>query len=352
MNRVVVDVERRVAQVEPGATHKQLADELVPHGLAFPIGHCPSVGLGGYLLAGGFGWNPRTWGPACWSVTAVDVVTTGGDELRADATSHPDLYWAARGGGLGFPAIVTRFHLDLYELPAIVGRRIAYELDALPALMAWTAETLAKLPPGIEISLIAREQRVAVAATAFRDTARAAEEFLDSALQELPVPDRRLSDSEPEELALNELEGVGGWPAGFRHAADNAFVGEGLEEVGAVIEQAMRSAPSQLSRAVIAFGNHPEHSPDVALSRLGLHSINLYATWESPVDDEPNVDWVRRSMAGVAPWSKGHYIGETDLTAEPGRARACFTAEAWERLERVAAEYDPDRRLAGFLEAG
>ena len=63
LNRIEVDAERRTATVEPGATHQMLADALVPHGLGFPIGHCPSVGLGGYLLAGGYGWNPRVSGP-------------------------------------------------------------------------------------------------------------------------------------------------------------------------------------------------------------------------------------------------------------------------------------------------
>jgi FAD/FMN-containing dehydrogenase len=357
LDAVEVDVEARVARVEPGATHKVLADALVPHGLAFPIGHCPSVGLGGYLLAGGFGWNPRTWGPACWSVAALDVVTAAGEQLRVGADSHPDLYWAARGGGPGFRAIVTRFHLELQQLPTIVGRRIAFRADAIPALMRWTSETLAALPPGIEISLIVRrpwsgddrDLRVTVVATAFRPTRAAAEELLAAALGDLPLPDRIVSRSDPEELALNELEGEGGWHEGLRYAADTCWVSDGLEEVGAAIEQAMRAAPSPLTRAVVAFGAHGEPRPDVALSRLGSDSVNFYATWERPADDEANVAWVRRSMDAVAPWADGHYVGETDLTADPGRARACYSAEAWTRLEQVAAEYDPDRRLAGFL---
>jgi hypothetical protein len=281
------------------------------------------------------------------SVTAVDVVTAGGEELRVDAARHSDLFWAARGAGLGFPAIVTRFHLELYELPLILGRRVSYDLDALPALMCWTAEALASLPPGIEISLIAREGRVVVAATAFRDSRRAAEELLEEALRDLPG-DRRRSDGEPEELALNELEGEGGWPEGFRHHADNCFVDAGLDEVGAVVAEAMRTTPSPHSRAVIAFAGRPSEGPDVALSRLGLHSVNLYATWERAEEDDVNVAWVRRSMAGAAPWKTGHYIGETDLEAESGRARACFAAEAWARLEQIVASYDAERRLPGF----
>ena len=30
---------------------------LLQHGFMFPGGHCPDVGLGGFLLQGGMGWN-------------------------------------------------------------------------------------------------------------------------------------------------------------------------------------------------------------------------------------------------------------------------------------------------------
>src|SRR4029077_2726282 len=93
----------------------ELEPFLAERGRAFPAGHCPTVGLGGYLLQGGQGWNGRRHGWACESVVAVDVVTATGEQLRADAGEHPDLYWAARGAGPGFPGIVTRFHLATYE---------------------------------------------------------------------------------------------------------------------------------------------------------------------------------------------------------------------------------------------
>ena len=86
---VEVDPAARRALVGPAATHRALAAALVPHGLGFPIGHCPSVGLGGYLLAGGTGWNMREWGPGCWNVTGADVVTADGRERSIDQDREP-----------------------------------------------------------------------------------------------------------------------------------------------------------------------------------------------------------------------------------------------------------------------
>lgn len=55
-----VDEEKRIAKVSPSVTSKELNDALIEkHGLMFPGGHCPDVGLGGFLLQGGMGWNCR-----------------------------------------------------------------------------------------------------------------------------------------------------------------------------------------------------------------------------------------------------------------------------------------------------
>ena len=89
----------------------ELAPYLEERGRFFPGGHCPTVGIGGFLLQGGQGWNARGWGWAAEYVEAVDVVTAAGELVRASADENADLYWAARGAGPGFFGVVTRFHL-------------------------------------------------------------------------------------------------------------------------------------------------------------------------------------------------------------------------------------------------
>jgi hypothetical protein len=55
-----VDETNRTARVSPSITSKELNDVLIEkHGLMFHGGHCPDVGLGGFLLQGGMGWNCR-----------------------------------------------------------------------------------------------------------------------------------------------------------------------------------------------------------------------------------------------------------------------------------------------------
>lgn len=102
---MTVDVDNLTATVSPSTRGGQeFAPFLGQHGLVFPGGHCSTVGLGGYLLQGGQGWNSRQWGWGCENVLGVDVVTADGDLVRADAETNSDLYWAARGQGRGSSA--------------------------------------------------------------------------------------------------------------------------------------------------------------------------------------------------------------------------------------------------------
>ena len=56
---IEVDEEKMMAYVSPSTTGKMLNEYLDARGLMFCGGHCPDVGLGGFLLQGGMGWNCR-----------------------------------------------------------------------------------------------------------------------------------------------------------------------------------------------------------------------------------------------------------------------------------------------------
>jgi FAD/FMN-containing dehydrogenase len=95
--------------VGTGARLGNIYDALGQHGRAIPAGTCPSVGIGGHALGGGFGLASRAWGLASDNLVSVQIVTADGKVLVADAGHHSDLFWACRGGGGGNFGIATRF---------------------------------------------------------------------------------------------------------------------------------------------------------------------------------------------------------------------------------------------------
>ena len=64
---------------------------------------------------------------------AADVVTADGQLLRADADTHPDLFWAIRGGGGNF-GVVTRFQYRLHPVDSVTGGMLV--LPATPETIA------------------------------------------------------------------------------------------------------------------------------------------------------------------------------------------------------------------------
>ena len=54
--------------------------------------------------------------------------------------------------------------------------------------------------------------------------------------------------------------------------------------------------------------------------------------WENPEADEANQRWHRDMLRSLEPVTRGYYMGETDLTASPTRARDSLTPGVWERL--------------------
>lgn len=52
-----LDEKTHILKVSPSTTGQTVNMYLQTHGRMFPGGHCPGVGLGGFLLQGGMGWN-------------------------------------------------------------------------------------------------------------------------------------------------------------------------------------------------------------------------------------------------------------------------------------------------------
>lgn len=133
MKALHIDAEQRTAWVETGLTAGEYTTAAGAYGLATGFGDTGSVGIGGITLGGGVGYLVRKYGLTIDDLLAADVVTADGQLLRADAETHPDLFWAIRGGGGNF-GVATRFQFRLHEVGTIVGGILM--LPATPGVIA------------------------------------------------------------------------------------------------------------------------------------------------------------------------------------------------------------------------
>ncbi|HTN96278.1 MAG TPA: BBE domain-containing protein, partial [Nordella sp.] len=84
-------------------------------------GGCTTVGVAGLVQSGGFGSFSKNFGSAAAGLLEAEIVTADGQVRIANACTHPDLFWALKGGGGGSFGVVTRLTLRTHDFPAFFG---------------------------------------------------------------------------------------------------------------------------------------------------------------------------------------------------------------------------------------
>lgn len=348
LDHLRIDPGARRAIVGPAVTNERLAAALDRHGLAFPVGHCGSVTLGGYLLGGGVGWNSGAWGIACFGVRAVEVVLADGQAITATADSHADVFWAARGGGPGFFGIVTAFLLDLFEAPRAPMTVVrVWPADRAAEIATWAEAALARAPETVEFTAKVAPGPggapvIAAIATVFAATEAEAVAVLDDLGQGAPAGALACIGPAPTPFAALYAETAASTPQGGRYGVDcfwsDAAPGPVLDRAVAAIA----AAPSPHSFALVALRSNARPVPTdaAAFSRAGRIFATLYGVWTDPEDDAANLAWLRATTAAAADIASGRYVGEADLD-HPGPVAPTLSAEAAARLAALARQHDP-----------
>lgn len=154
MRGAEIDAGARRARVQAGALWGDVVEPAGAQGLAALHGSSPTVGIVGYSLGGGLGWYARKHGLATNSVTAVELVTAEGEEIRADLDERPELFWALRGGGGANFGVVTALEFELYPVDQVYAGMMLWDWERSAEVMhAWN-ELLPSLPD--EITSLAR----------------------------------------------------------------------------------------------------------------------------------------------------------------------------------------------------
>ena len=142
LDRITFDPQRRVVTAGAGSSLGGIYTALKSSGLAFAAGSCPTVGVSGHMLGGGFGFLARPYGLSCDFLRSIQLVDATGTVVTADANQNPDLFWASRGGGGGTFGVATQFQIGLVPLSDVVVFAVTWRLPVARAVRvfgAWQA---------------------------------------------------------------------------------------------------------------------------------------------------------------------------------------------------------------------
>jgi FAD/FMN-containing dehydrogenase len=151
--QVLVDPDRRIARVGPGARWSEVIAAAAPFGLAPLSGSSPAVGVSGYTLGGGVGWLGRKYGFAADSLLRVDVATADGRHLTASRGVHPELFWALRGGGGNF-GVVTALEFRLHPVAEAYGGAAYFPIERAAETLAYYRDWAATQPDELTTTVV------------------------------------------------------------------------------------------------------------------------------------------------------------------------------------------------------
>lgn len=348
MRALQIDVERRTAWAQTGLTTGEYTTAAGVHGLATGFGDTGSVGIGGITLGGGIGFLVRKHGLAIDNLLAAEVVTADSRLLHVDAETHPDLFWALRGGGGNF-GVATRFQFRLHAVATILGGTLI--LPATPAVIAgFIAEaeaapeelsTITNIMPAPPMPFIPTEhhgrlivmiQLVYAGPTEAGARAVAPLRALATPIADLIRPMRYPEMFPPEENFH---------PTAVAHTM---FVDRIDHAVAETLCEHLQTADAPMRAVQLrVLGGAMSRVPVDATAFAHRHArimVNLAAFYNGLEERDRRAAWVADFAAALHQGNAGAYV---NFLGDEGaaRVRAAYPGTTWERLAAIKARYDP-----------
>jgi FAD/FMN-containing dehydrogenase len=360
MQGVHVDPAARTVRVQAGATWAQVDRATQVHGLATPGGEVSVTGVAGLTLGGGLGAMMRKHGLACDNLRSVEIVTADGMVRTASRDEHPDLFWAARGGGRGL-GVVTSFEFDLHPLgPEVASALVLYPYEeAAAVLRAWrevaaaAPETVVpelvlwSIPPLPDVPSDLHGLPVVMAAGTYIGPVAEAEPVL-APLKQLGTVLADMSGTSTyveAQSSLDEMFPDGGryyWKSHMLDEVSDALVDE------LVARDADRPSPQSLmvirtlGGAIGRVGDGDTAYPH----RSARFNLSVDGSWHDPALDTTAMAWVRSTWDALAPHATGGVYLNFAGFGDDGDLGGTALGHHETRLAGIRDAYDPDGLFA------
>jgi FAD/FMN-containing dehydrogenase len=350
MKATEIDPGSRTVWAETGLTASELASAIAEHGLAVGFGDTGSVGIGGITLGGGVGFLSRKYGLTIDDLLAAELVTADGEVLQASERSHPDLFWAIRGGGGNF-GVATRFRYRVHELPRVYGgmlmlpasvetvSRFLELADAAPEELT----TIVNVMPAPPMPFVPAEHHGRPTVIAFVCFAGTGEEG-ERALAPFRAIAEPLADM-VREVAYPELyppEDPNFHPLAW---GENLLV-DAIDRaaVETIVERVEAAAPAFRVAQIRPLGGAVARVPNDATAyahRDRPYMVNVGALIEAPEQRDDAIAWVHETATRIQRGPVAAYVNFLEDEGQD-RVRSAYPGPTWDRLLEVKRRYDPD----------
>ena len=353
---VSVDQPNETATIGSGVQLGGLYNSLLGEGFFVPGGRCTSVGIAGFVLGGGVGFETRQFGVTSDLMLETEIVTADGEVLICNEAENAELFWACRGGGGGNFGINTSFKLRALPVVPTSYGKLAWSFDDAEAV--WEAlQTVAMTAPdalGMRNG-IARSRPSPGAAS--RDEVTAVFLYFGPSDEARALLAPAIDAAPPTEVTIRSgtLEDATKFAA--LDSAPNAFLSKSAyadapmpaEGVGTLVDVFKRWPASARGgsfalHSVGGVSNKVARTATAYVHRDAQAVFEYEALWFADSTAEQvaeNVAWLEALDQALQP----HFNGESYQNfIDPTLAdwQQAYYAENFERLVAVKRRYDPD----------
>ncbi len=348
MKRIDVDPDQRTATAEGGVLWAELNNAAAAHGLAVTGGAISTTGIAGYTLGGGLGWLMAKHGLAADNVLGVELVTADGEVLQVDAESHPDLFWALRGGGGNF-GVATSFTYRLHPLELVMGGLIAHPIEAAPDLLRFYRDAVAGCSDDLTVfaGVVHAPDGSGAKLSAMVVFHTGDPEVADRELEPFKTWGSPLMvEVGPMPYPVMNTILDAAYPTGSLNYWLSSFT-QGLpDELIDIVVDRFSSVPSPMTAVLF------EHFHG-AVTRVGVSeaavphreegwNLLIPSVWTDPEETVANVTWTRETFAALRPhFGSGRWLNYLGDDQADDAIRAAYGPN-YERLVEVKRRYDPD----------
>jgi FAD/FMN-containing dehydrogenase len=354
MKGIRVDPQARTVRAQAGVLLGELDRETQAFGLAVPAGIVTHTGLAGLTLGGGIGWLMRKYGLTIDQLLSVDMITAGGEFVKASRTENPDLFWGVRGGGGNF-GIVTEFAFRLQPLgPIVLAGPIFWPMEDSPRLLRFYREWIVDAPDDLTTIVLHRlapplpsvpadlhGRPVVVVGCCYAGPVEEGERVVRP-LRRFGAPLLDLCAPKPfvEHQAMFDPSLPRGWWYYFR-SCDVAALSDAVIDITADHALRMRSPVNTFPIFHLGGAVARVAEDDSAFhGRSAGHTFNINATTVTGEGFEEERAWSQSLWTALQPYHTSVYVNFLMDEGE-GRIRQAYGAAKYDRLKALKRRYDP-----------
>ncbi|KAL5435500.1 hypothetical protein PMIN06_011065 [Paraphaeosphaeria minitans] len=365
--------EFEVPYLAAGAAHtwKDIYEYLAPHDLTAVGGRVLGVGSS-LILGGGISFLSGKYGFAANNVVNFEVLLASGEIVSANHRSHPDLFWALKGGSNNF-GIVLRYDIKVYAEEKVWGGAVTWGPEHTQAALGAQTEFMSrKTGPNDPIAAIMSNMEIdasgtlttgAMLVSSEHDT-RSMERFKEipalfsnlshQKFLSLVAPTSVYSARDKRTLFRSTSLKIGNRTMDLVHDCLVATTKRILANVRCSVGTGVQPITTSLLEASRSSGGD---ALDLDPGKGAFSVILLYAYWERPEDDAILGTWARQLEAVIDQQALAEGLHHPfKFLNDAGVGQSPFETYGYgkslPRLREISKRYDPDqvfqRLVPGF----